>query len=131
MPFLFGFCHLGSKHGFELLEYGLGFGKTAVSVLEFVAHPLKLVVGGGEGEVRFGPNFGFFLRGLYRQAETNQVTIDDGTGLDPVRYDIDFNGPAVNFGPRWYFGGLEGPPAAPAPAPTPVPAPTPAPADSL
>ena len=65
--------------------------------------------GGGEGELRFGPNFGFFLRGLVRRAEAKEVEIDDGSGLDPVRYDVDFNGVAVTFGPRWYFGGEERP----------------------
>jgi hypothetical protein len=67
------------------------------------------VQGGAEGEIRFGPNFGFFVRGLIRRAETKEVEIDDGSGAEPVRFDVDFNGPAVTFGPRWYFGGEERP----------------------
>jgi hypothetical protein len=66
--------------------------------------------GGGEGELRFGPNFGFFLRGLMRRAETKEILVDNGTGEPPLRYDVDFNGVAVTFGPRWYFGGEERPP---------------------
>jgi hypothetical protein len=93
-----------------------------------------IVQAGAEGELRFGPNFGFFLRGLMRKAETDQVTVDDGTGLEPVRYDINFNGPGVTFGPRWYFGGAERQPTAPPPstpaAPDPVIPTTPAPTDS-
>ena len=90
---------------------------------------------GGEGELRFGPNFGFFMRGMLRKAETDQVTVEDGTGLEPVRYDINFNGPAVTFGPRWYFGGAEAPEPGPTseatpPPPPPAPPTTPAPADT-
>ena len=48
MPFFFRLCHLGSKHGFELLEYCLSLSEPTVSVLKFIAHALKLVVGGGE-----------------------------------------------------------------------------------
>ena len=71
-----------------------------------------LAQGGGEGEMRFGPNFGFFVRGLVRRGETRQVEVDDGIS-EPVRYDIDFNGAAVTFGPRWYFGGQERYPTGP------------------
>ena len=63
------------------------------------------VMGGAEGEMRFGPNFGFFVRSLVRQAQTKDVIVDDGSGLNPVVYDVDFDGIAVTFGPRWYFGG--------------------------
>jgi hypothetical protein len=63
--------------------------------------------GGAEGEMRFGPNFGFFLRGLVRRAEAKEVAIDDGSGAEPTIYDVDFNGTAVTFGPRWYFGGTD------------------------
>lgn len=63
-------------------------------------------VAGLEGEARFGPNVGFFLRGLVRRAKTKQIEVDDGTGGgSPVVYDVDFDGLAVTFGPRWYFGG--------------------------
>ena len=65
--------------------------------------------GGGEGEMRFGPNFGFFVRGLVRRAETKDILVDNGTGQEPRRFDVDFNGVAVTFGPRWYFGGEEQP----------------------
>jgi hypothetical protein len=63
------------------------------------------VMGGAEGELRRGPNFGFFVRGLARQARSKDVVIDDGSGLNPVVYDVDFDGIGVTFGPRWYFGG--------------------------
>jgi hypothetical protein len=63
--------------------------------------------GGAEGEMRFGPNFGFFVRGIVRQAETKEIAVGDGSGEPPVLYDVDFNGMAVTFGPRWYFGGSE------------------------
>lgn len=67
------------------------------------------VQGGGEGEMRFGPNFGFFIRGLVRRAETKELIVDDGSGQGGVTYDVDFNGTGVTFGPRWYFGGDERP----------------------
>jgi hypothetical protein len=60
---------------------------------------------GVELEGRFGPNFGFFVRGLARRAEATDIVLDDGTGAETVRYDVDFDGQAVTFGPRWYFGG--------------------------
>lgn len=60
---------------------------------------------GAEGEARFGPNFAFFVRGLARRAEAKDIVIDDGSGQGTVRYDVDFDGNAVTFGPRWYFGG--------------------------
>jgi hypothetical protein len=60
---------------------------------------------GAELEGRFGPNFGFFVRGLARRAEATDIVLDDGTGAEAARYDVDFDGEAVTFGPRWYFGG--------------------------
>ena len=76
-----------------------------------------IVQGGGEGELRFGPNFGFFLRGLVRRASVKDVIVDQGIGLPPIRYDIDFNGLGVTFGPRWYFGGEDRPEALEPPPP--------------
>ncbi len=59
---------------------------------------------GAEGEARFGENFGFFVRGLTRQAGADDIIVsDDPSGL--IRFDADFDGLAVSFGPRWYWGG--------------------------
>ena len=64
---------------------------------------------GVEGEGRFGPNFGFFVRTLMRRADAKDIAVDDGSGAEPPRYDVDFDGMSVAFGPRWYFGGSPAP----------------------
>ncbi len=59
---------------------------------------------GGEGEVRFGPSVALFLRFLVRQSEVKDISFEDQLGPgSTATYDIDFNGHAIQFGPRWYF----------------------------
>ncbi len=59
---------------------------------------------GAEGEARFGEYFGFFVRGMTREAGASDIIVsDDPAGL--IRFDADFDGLAVSFGPRWYWGG--------------------------
>jgi hypothetical protein len=60
---------------------------------------------GAEGEARFGENFGFFIRGLTRHAGADDIILSSDPTLEPVRFDVDFNGPAVTFGPVWHWGG--------------------------
>jgi hypothetical protein len=57
---------------------------------------------GGEGEVRFGPSVALFLRFLIRRTKVEDLSFENQLG-DPSTYDIDFNGHAIQFGPRWYF----------------------------
>jgi hypothetical protein len=59
---------------------------------------------GAEGELRIGPNFGFFIRGLWRKAEASDINLTAESGDPTAIFDIDFNGTAISFGPRWYFG---------------------------
>lgn len=60
---------------------------------------------GAEGEARFGENFGFFIRGLTRRAGADDIIGNTDPTLAPVLFDVDFNGPAVTFGPVWHWGG--------------------------
>jgi hypothetical protein len=60
---------------------------------------------GAEAEARVGPNLAFTLRALLRHASATGIDFRDISGDPDAIFDIDFNGAAIHFGPRWYFGG--------------------------
>ncbi len=60
---------------------------------------------GADAEARIGTNLAFALRGLIRSAKATKIDFRQMTGDPEALFDVDFNGGAIHFGPRWYFGG--------------------------
>jgi hypothetical protein len=79
-------------------------GEVEASQTGFYVH------GGAEIEGRIGPNLSFALRGLVRKTRAENIDFREVTGDPTAVFDVDFDGAAIHFGPRWYFGGT---PAAP------------------
>jgi hypothetical protein len=63
--------------------------------------------GGVAGEYRFSPMVAMTLSGLVRHAQARNVDLRDTTGDPSAIWDLDFNGFAVWFGPKLYFGSPE------------------------
>src|SRR5690349_9968141 len=63
--------------------------------------------GGVTAEYRFSPMVGVNLSGLARHATAKNVDLRGITGDPEARWDLAFNGFAVWFGPRLYFGNTE------------------------
>jgi hypothetical protein len=60
---------------------------------------------GAEADARLGPNLAFTLRGLFRHASATGIDFRTVSGDPDAIFDVDFNGLAIHFGPRWFFGG--------------------------
>jgi len=63
--------------------------------------------GGVMAEYRFSPMVSLTLTGLARHAEAKGVDLREITGDPTAMWDLAFNGTAVWFGPRIYFGTTE------------------------
>lgn len=63
--------------------------------------------GGVAGEYRFSPMVAMTLSGLARRARARNVDLRQTTGDTTAIWDLDFNGFAVWFGPKLYFGSPE------------------------
>jgi hypothetical protein len=63
--------------------------------------------GGVMAEYRFSPMVALTLTGLARHAEAKDVDLTEETGDPTAVWDLTFNGTAVWFGPRLYFGNTE------------------------
>ena len=40
-----------------------------------------------------------------RVAGADDIIVNSDPTFEPVRFDVDFNGPAITFGPVWHWGG--------------------------
>jgi hypothetical protein len=104
---------LGSKHANLDVFGGIGPLLNATvaqssNIFEFQAHKTGVYWHGGvTAEYRFSPMVAISLSGLARHAEAKNLDLRARTGDPEARWDLAFNGAAVWFGPRLYFGNTE------------------------
>jgi hypothetical protein len=63
--------------------------------------------GGVTGEYRFSPMVAVSVTALVRHAEATNLDLTRQTGDPDAHWDVTFNGSAIWFGPRLYFGTTE------------------------
>ena len=104
---------LGAKHANLDLFAGAGpllNATVSVSSRSFEFEGRKTGVywhGGAMAEYRFSPMVALTLTGLARHAEAKGVDLRQITGDPEAKWDLAFNGTAIWFGPRIYFGTTE------------------------